>query len=59
MPNLIFLDVNMPVMNGKQFLSVIKQIPRLKSIPIIMYSTTSHQEEMKEYFKMGGPVRCS
>jgi CheY-like chemotaxis protein len=53
MPDFIFVDVNMPRMNGKQFLSEIKQIPRLRSIPLIMYSTTNHQEEMQSYFNMG------
>ncbi len=53
MPDFIFVDVNMPRMNGKQFLSEIKQIPRLRSIPLIMYSTTNHQEEMQSYFSMG------
>jgi CheY-like chemotaxis protein len=42
-PDLIFLDLNMPRMSGKQFLSRIKKIPRLKDIPVIIY-TTSHQE---------------
>ena len=53
MPDFIFVDVNMPLMNGKEFLREIKKAPRLRSIPIIMYSTTSHPEEIKEYFKMG------
>ena len=53
MPDYIFVDVNMPRMSGKQFLSEIKKIPRLRSIPLIMYSTTNHQEEMQSYFNMG------
>jgi len=53
MPDFIFVDVNMPRMTGKQFLSEIKKIPRLRSIPLIMYSTTNHQEEMQSYFNMG------
>jgi CheY-like chemotaxis protein len=40
--DLIFLDLNMPVMNGQQFLIEIKKHEELKKIPIIIFSTTSH-----------------
>jgi CheY-like chemotaxis protein len=53
MPDYIFVDVNMPVMNGKQFLERIKETPRLRSIPIIMYSTTNYEQERTEYFNLG------
>lgn len=41
-PDVIFLDLNMPVMNGQEFLIAIKKHPELKKIPIIIFSTTSH-----------------
>jgi CheY-like chemotaxis protein len=53
MPDYIFVDVNMPVMNGRQFLEKVKMAARLRSIPVIMYSTTSYTEERNEYFRMG------
>ncbi len=40
-PDVIFLDLNMPVMNGQQFLVEIKKNVSLKNIPIIIFSTTS------------------
>jgi CheY-like chemotaxis protein len=40
-PNYIFLDVNMPKMNGIECLKNIKKIDRLKHTKIYMYSTTS------------------
>lgn len=42
-PDLIFLDLNMPVMNGQQFLLLIKMEPLIKDIPVIIFSTSSHQ----------------
>jgi len=53
MPDFIFVDVNMPLMNGKQFLVEIKKQIRLRSIPVIIYSTTSHPEELKTFQRLG------
>jgi DNA-binding response OmpR family regulator len=52
-PDFIFLDVNMPRMNGKDFLTEIKKKIMFRSIPVIMYSTTSHQDEILAYKRMG------
>lgn len=41
-PDVIFLDLNMPVMNGEQFLAEIKKNKILKEIPVIIFSTTSN-----------------
>jgi CheY-like chemotaxis protein len=43
-PDVIFLDLNMPRMNGQQFLEAIKKIDYLNSIPVIIFSTSSHPE---------------
>jgi CheY-like chemotaxis protein len=53
LPHYIFLDINMPLVNGKKCLIEIKKNPRLKNIPVIMYSTTSDTNEIKEYYKLG------
>lgn len=53
MPDYIFVDVNMPVMNGRQFLERVKNTPGFRSIPVIMYSTTSYTQERNEYFRLG------
>src|SRR6186713_579511 len=42
-PDLIFLDLNMPVMNGQQFLTELKKEDLLKDIPVIILSTSSHK----------------
>jgi CheY-like chemotaxis protein len=41
-PDIIFLDLNMPEMNGQQFLSEIKKNNKLRDIPVIVLSTSSH-----------------
>jgi CheY-like chemotaxis protein len=51
--DLIFLDLNMPVMNGQQFLIEIKRHPELKHIPIIILSTTSHQPTINLVMDLG------
>ena len=53
LPDTIFLDVNMPVMTGKQCLIEIKNNPRLRQIPVIMYSTSTNAEEKTELRKLG------
>lgn len=41
-PDVIFLDLNMPVMSGQQFLVEIKASERLMQIPVIIFSTSSY-----------------
>lgn len=53
LPDYIFLDVNMPKMDGKEFLKHVKAHPRFKPVPVIMYSTSKHASELGEYFKLG------
>ena len=45
LPEIIFLDINMPRMNGWEFLRVLKYNEQFRKIPVIIYSTTSHPEE--------------
>jgi CheY-like chemotaxis protein len=52
-PNVIFLDLNMPVMNGTEFLRKIKAIDKLKNIPIVILSTSSEEWAIKEVQALG------
>ena len=44
LPNILFLDLNMPRKNGFECLSEIKLNPRLKELPVIIYSTSFHKK---------------
>jgi CheY-like chemotaxis protein len=52
-PDLIFLDVNMPLLNGKQLLAELKAISSLQEIPVIMYSTFFADKDIQEIQKLG------
>lgn len=53
LPDYIFLDVNMPKMDGKEFLKRLKAHPAFANIPVIIYTTSNHKSELGEYFRMG------
>lgn len=52
-PDLIFLDLNMPRIDGKQFLAEIQQQDHLKHIPVVIYTTSSHESDKKETRELG------
>ncbi|MDB5258049.1 MAG: response regulator [Chitinophagaceae bacterium] len=51
MPEILFLDLNMPRKNGFECLDEIKNHPSLKDIFIIIYSTTESQKEIDDVFE--------
>jgi CheY-like chemotaxis protein len=44
-PDIIFLDINMPIMDGWQFLSRLKSEADFRHIPVIVYSTSSNLKD--------------
>lgn len=46
-PDLIFLDLNMPIMDGRQFLVEVKKNEKYSDIPVIIYSTSSNDVDKK------------
>jgi CheY-like chemotaxis protein len=53
LPDLIFLDLNMPRMNGQQCLRALKAHPVYASIPVIIYSTSSQEQDREETKLLG------
>jgi len=45
-PDLILLDLNMPRMDGREALKIIKSDPRLKDIPIVILTTSTEQRDI-------------
>jgi CheY-like chemotaxis protein len=52
-PFVILLDLNMPKMNGVEFLKVIKSKPNLKTIPVIVFTTSKEKQDVFESFQLG------
>lgn len=53
LPDVIFLDLNMPLKNGFQCLEEIRSSERLKAIPVIICSTSSSPEHITDTFIKG------
>jgi len=51
--DLIFLDLNMPLMNGQQFLAEIKKDERLREIPVVILSTSSNAATVEQVRQLG------
>jgi CheY-like chemotaxis protein len=52
-PKVILLDLNMPKKDGRQCLKEIKQHPKLKKIPIVIYSTSSNPDDIAFAYEYG------
>ena len=53
LPDMILLDINMPIKNGKETLAELKQMESLNTIPIIMYSTSANRRDIDDCYKLG------
>jgi len=53
LPGIILLDINMPKMNGIEFLHEIKNEEKLKSIPVVVLTTSKVEQDKVETFNMG------
>ncbi len=51
-PGLILLDINMPIMNGIEFLKIVKADEDLKSIPVVVLTTSGEESDRVESFNL-------
>lgn len=52
-PDVIFLDLNMPIMTGQEFLIEVKRREETQNIPVIIFSTSSNPSTIKLTKELG------
>lgn len=52
-PDLIFLDLNMPKMDGKETLKRIKESSNLRKIPVVILTTSKQEQDIARSYKLG------
>ena len=52
-PNLLILDLNMPIKDGRETLRELKADPRFRHIPTIVFTTSSSGRDRKMAYKLG------
>jgi len=53
LPKFMLLDLNMPKKDGREVLKELKQHPELKKIPVVIFSTTNNEQEMRRCYELG------
>ena len=52
-PSIILLDLNMPKMDGAEFLKIVKADNALKKIPVVILTTSNSDRDVIESFELG------
>ena len=55
-PCLIVLDINMPILDGKQLLSILKNDDGFSSIPVIVFTTSSNEKDKNLCLRFDVPM---
>ena len=53
LPDLILLDLNLPVWDGKKTLSELKKVEGLQAIPIVIYTTSKSEYDVEDCYELG------
>ncbi len=53
LPDLIFLDLNMPKINGIEFLKILKEDAVLRYLPTVILTTSNNRKDVLECYKHG------
>lgn len=53
LPDIIFLDLNMPKINGLEFLKLLKTDDKLKYLPTIVLTTSSNYKDLMHCYEIG------
>ena len=53
LPDILFLDLNMPFLNGYEFLRHLKSEPHLREIPVIIFSTSTDRKDAELAHQLG------
>lgn len=53
LPDVVFLDLNMPKINGIDFLKILKADERLRFLPTVILTTSANRKDMLECYKIG------
>jgi CheY-like chemotaxis protein len=53
LPDIILLDINMPKMNGLQFLSILRDDPSLKHLKVVVMTTSGEEHDRNVTEKLG------
>lgn len=56
LPNIIFLDLNMPILNGMECLKKIKQNDKFNDIAVAIYSTSASDQDVENTFVLGANI---
>lgn len=53
LPGFILLDLNMPKKDGREVLKELKEDPRFKKIPVVVFTTTKNENEINRCYELG------
>lgn len=53
LPSFVLLDLNMPKKDGREALKEMKEDPELKKLPVVVFTTTRNENEIRRCYELG------